>query len=369
MKGIQKHVSVCILRKFMGAIFLCFIAPYAIAGSQSACKSSSAPYVKTGPNVSSIIGKLQAIAVGNGVVVAVGVDTILVTTDRKTWVRHRLNEYEPIGNKYFVDVLWDGNKFVALSMSGKVYVSDENGQNWTVRSEIWIADSGGSRVHFRRLRFNKGLYVALSDSEASNVYLSYGDDALLWRTDRIHGYQHYGAMTQMLWAGDRYYIASGARRVEPHLLQNKEIQIPVEFIPTAATGVAHDGNRFYRVAHSRTEIARSTDGKSWETMLSLATLPSGSRLSTIPLRTMRYLNGKYLIGGGNGVFVSSGNGVDWEIDFTESEAFVEDIVWTGAEYLAVGGKHSGAIFKSLDGKKWTVLSERDGDIVIRDMQI
>lgn len=137
--------------------------------------------------------------------------------------------------------------------------------------------------------------------------------------------------------------------------------LPRPVLPITATD-------FTVFAHSRTDISRSTDGKSWETMLSLAAVPSGSRLSNIPMRTMRYLNGKYLIGGGSGVFVSSDNGVDWEIDFTESEAFVEDIVWTGAEYLAVGGKYSGVIFKSRDGKKWTVLSERNGDIAIRDVQ-
>lgn len=366
MKGSQKHLSACVFGKFAIAVFLCLIAPYSVAGNQ-AC-GSNASSVKTIPTVSPIIGKLQAIAVGNGVVVAVGVDTILASTDRKTWIRHRLNEYEPFGSRYLVDVLWDGNKFVALSISGKVYVSDENGENWTLRSEIWIADAGGSRVDFRKLRFNKGLYVALSDSEATNVYFSYGDDGFLWKTDRINGFHRYGPLTQMLWAGDRYYIASGARIVEPHLMQYRHIQIPVEFLPTAATGFTHDGNKFYRVTHNRPDISRSVDGKSWETMLSLASLPSGPRLNSIPMRTMRYLNGKYLIGGGNGVFVSSNNGVDWEIDFTENEAFVEDIVWTGVEYLAVGGKHSGALFKSLDGKKWVTLSERYGDTFIREAQ-
>lgn len=365
MTGNQKRVSACILRKFTVAVFLCLFSSYTSADNRPACKSSTRS-INTGPQVSSVIGKLQAIVVGNGAVVAVGIDTILVSTDGKTWVRHRLNEYEPHGNRYLVDVLWDGEKFVALSISGKVYISDENGQNWTARSEIWIADTGGGRVQFRKLQFNKGLYVALSDSEAANAYLSYGDDALLWKTDRINGFQRYGAMAQMLWANDRYYIAAGAGTVEPYFMRGKMMLIGVEFLPTAATGITHDGSQFYRVVHGRTDISRSVDGKLWETLLSLAALPSGSRLNTIPMRTMRYLNGKYLIAGGNGVFISSENGTDWEIDFTESEAYVEDIVWTGTEYLAVGGKHSGVIFRSLDGRKWVALA--NGDIAVREAQ-
>lgn len=51
------------------------------------------------------------------------------------------------------------------------------------------------------------------------------------------------------------------------------------------------------------------------------------------------------------MFISSDNGTDWEIDFTASDAYVEDIAWTGAEYLAVGGKHSGVIFRSLGRQK------------------
>lgn len=308
-------------------------------------------------NRSASFDQLSAVAVGNDVTVAVGINTILVTTDYKTWVRHRMTErYHADG--HLVDVIWDGNRFVALTIYGKIFVADANAKKWTELSEIRIVESPPNKVEFRKIRFNKGLYVVLSDSKATNVYLSYGDNALQWKTDRVEGYSHYGPIIQMLWARDRYYIAPGMiPGLKPHLISYQDIKIDVEFLKATPFSTTYDGSKFIHDFGSH--ISHSEDGKSWRKVWSLT--------KDTPVRTLRYLNGKYLIGTACGSFLSSDNGIDWETHATESVAFVNEIIWTGREYLAVGGKYSkGAIFKSPDGKKWKALYERHGDIVVRD---
>lgn len=331
-----------------------------IAAEETSCISRKA----TGDddiNRGASFGRLEAIAVGNGVTVAVGTNTILVTTDHKTWVRYRITErYDPKG--HFVDVIWDGNRFIALAIYGKIYISDAKAEKWTELSEIQIAEPPPNKVEFRKIRFNKGIYVVLSDSKATNVYLSYGDDALRWKTDRVEGYSHYGPVIQMTWARDRYYIApSMMPRLKPHLISYQGTQITVELPEGTPFTTAYDDNKFIRAFGSH--ISHSEDGKSWKKVGSLDN-------KNYPVRTLRYLNGKYLIGTGCGGFMSSDNGIDWETHQTQSAAFVEEIIWTGKEYLAVGGKYSrGAIFKSPDGKNWKALFERNGDIVVRNTPI
>ena len=163
----------------------------------------------------------------------------------------------------------------------------------------------------------------------------------------------------MLWARDQYYIAPGMiRGLKPHILNYKGTGVTVDFLKATPFSTAYDGNRF--IHDSGSHITHSEDGKSWKKLWLL------SNNKDYPVRTLRYLNGKYLIGTGCGGFMSSDNGIDWEIHPTQSAAFVEEIIWTGKEYLAIGGKYSrGAIFISPDGKKWKALFERNGDIIVR----
>lgn len=107
------------LSRLLVVMVLLVVSSVTTADNEPSCTARKA----TGDddiNRSASFERLTAIAVGNGATVAVGNNTILVTTDQKTWVRHRITErYDPKG--HFVDVVWNGNRFVALTIYGKIY--------------------------------------------------------------------------------------------------------------------------------------------------------------------------------------------------------------------------------------------------------
>lgn len=357
MNSIHRHFSFSNAFRLLAAALLLATVPVTMADKEPNCVF----HPQTGMNAinsSASYDSLHAIALGKGVTVAVGYNTILVTSDYKTWASYPVKEY-------FVDVLWDGARFVALTIRGKIFVSDAQGGAWVERSAIQINSS--QKLYFRKIRFNKGVYVVLSDSDASNNYnnyLSYGDDALHWKTDLVEGYHQYGG-PQVLWVRGSYYLAPGPASVKPHEIEHNDTEIKVKFLNFTSLGTAHDGKKFIHAYPGG--ILHSEDGESWEKVLSRKELllTGGPDMGAFPMRTMRYLHGKYLIGGGCGRFVSSDNGKDWAIHQTETDAHIEDIVWTGTEFIAVGSERSrGVIFKSPDGKQWTPLYERRGDIII-----
>jgi len=150
------------------------------------------------PNISSSYETLNAIATNNETTVAVGFGEILVSKNSVNWSLYEFDDY-------FKDVLWDEQRFVALTEDGKIYASNKTGSNWALMSSIH-----GDLGHFQKLVFSGEIYMTVSEKKDGDVYISYSDTGVNWKTAKMHGYHHYGSTT-FLWSGEKFLIGPASK--------------------------------------------------------------------------------------------------------------------------------------------------------------
>ncbi|MFL6649983.1 MAG: IPT/TIG domain-containing protein [Sulfurifustaceae bacterium] len=83
----------------------------------------------------------------------------------------------------------------------------------------------------------------------------------------------------------------------------------------------------------------STDGMAW------------TRLAAVPRSGSLAASSTLLVDAGAGGISTSPDGVTWTTRLTISPSSLQDVVWTGTQFVAVG--NSGAVYTSPDGVTWT----------------
>lgn len=99
-------------------------------------------------------------------------------------------------------------------------------------------------------------------------------------------------------------------------------------------------------------IIRSIDGTSWETL--------DSSYTSVNLygATWSETQAKYVIVGAAGLIMTSGNGLDWNLQASGTSAYLYDVVWAEelSKFIACG--QHGTILTSPDGTAWTTVESR-----------
>lgn len=119
-------------------------------------------------------------------------------------------------------------------------------------------------------------------------------------------------------------------------------------------GVAWGAGMWVMVGNTPTNTYLfSTDGITWTQRTIVTNAPSA-----VTLRCVRYLNGRFYVGGDTGFLASSADCVTWTLASGSPSVFgsksIQDITWNGTTFVATTDANSGAsIWSSPDGLNWT----------------
>lgn len=232
-----------------------------------------------------------------------------------------------------------GENLIAYTQSGLVFVSADNGQNWTETGSIPLSSSGRRREIQGFAVFNNAWYVVTFDGA---VYRS-TDNGKSWviftgstvaafnvsnGIEVING-KLYAFFNRALYrlndGGNDWVTVSNALNVSGII---------------TSVRLAANGTNFYLVAGKN--LYRSTDAGSTFTQVTL-----GNSTQNINCVTVDGVN--VLAGTATGVFISSDNGQSWSQ--SKTNLIVNDIVRYGNQLYV--GTPTGVFFSSNNGVNWT----------------
>lgn len=216
---------------------------------------------------------------------------IIESKDGKTW-----NPCESGTSRYLFDVIWDGNRFIAVggryfesgSDSGTILISTD-GLSW----ETQVDSLTGC---FQGVATNGTVHVAVSD--AGIIYRSTAD--------------------------------------QPWTAQST-------VAPYAFRGVINDDTSF--IAFGELGMMYwSPDGSSW----TQKDAPFSKKV-----RGMTICADSYIAVGESGLIISSTDGENWILHLKGTLAWLNDCIWTGSAFIAIG--KGGTLVRSTDGTSWESL--------------
>jgi hypothetical protein len=250
---------------------------------------------------------LFGVAYGQGGFVAVGaLGTILTSPDGGSWTCFQTETSTRLNS-----VIWDGTRYIAVGNAGTVLLSPD-AITWTSvgpigKDDLFAVTVGG------------GQYVAVGANGA--IFTS--TDGLSWTK------QDSGTVLSLFdvtWAGN-VYLAVGEDS---------------QTCGTPSLGGA---------------VLRSADGRVW----SAVWFPEIAGLRAVASNGSRWVAvGSFPVPvpieicGGSALFATSDDGVSWSVQEFEGLTSFVDVIWSGTEFVAVGGY--GGVATSPDGIEWTIYS-------------
>lgn len=321
----------------------------------------------------------------------------LMSQDGENWAISKIEEgyYKPS----LQNVIWDGNRFVAVvghyevsqygivceaeGVTGAIY-SSVDGTNWTkasVSSEkglIAVASNSSIRVAVgaggtiftsgdgvewvqRKSPTTKNLFNVSFDGKGfiatgSNAVL-YSRNGIDWE-DRTTGVN--GVLNSIIWDGKRFVGIVGnpndssdaASRNARIAFSNNGINWKTEKLPDAMKPIdpiIWDGKKYvasYVNSDARSFLATSADGLKWDTRIDLGLYNYVNEI---------VWNGKlYVAVGTEGLVYTSPDGIKWTKRKSGTELDLYGITWNGTRFYAAGSRYAQqVIITSKDGITWT----------------
>ena len=226
--------------------------------------------------------KLHGVTYGNGLFVAVGKNTAILTSpDGFNWTTRSVSS-----DGYLERVIWANSLFVAVGEAGLI-VTSPDGISWTKLPAVTPSDLEG-------IAYGNGVYVA------------------------VGGYFPGDAVATVLTSAD------GTHWTE---------QFSVNYFGVRARAVTFAKNRFVMVGNDGL-TATSTDGKTWSPYF----------IYYDNLRAVTYTAGKFVAVGNDGLVISSEEGGYWTINRCPASMNLRDVLPASDALLAVGS--NGSIWQS-----------------------
>jgi photosystem II stability/assembly factor-like uncharacterized protein len=247
------------------------------------------------------INSLNAISKNNNIYVAVGSNSLILTSsDKKNWTKHFLNI-----DCNLYDIVWNGKIFVAVG-SDSTLVTSKDGITWNI-----IMHHKGKKA-LNVVTWNGSKFVA---GGKSSSFVS--SDGVNWTLTPLFGVKD----------------------------------------------IIYDGNKFVAIGRNRdnneTIILTSTNGDSWNKKIPEIQYISKKRNSFSKWHISNIaFNGKTYIAAGyeNETYLSE-DCEHW-IQINADDVCLSDIVWTGSEFLSIGGNYK---YISKDGLTWQKYSFNKND--------
>lgn len=305
-----------------------------------------------------------------------GSGAIMSTTDGTSWEEFLWEG----GNPRFEAVAWDpvGDVWVGAGLGGALRSSVDGGQSWTPRSSGLVTNwSGAIWTGEVFLVWNAGDALLISSpdgvswTDVSHQYrttaMAVGDGRIVAATGspRLLISEDHGqswaevpviARTEdVIWTGSRFVAAGDNGRV--FISSSGVSWTSTRTLPELVTelrDVETNGTNFAAVG--RQAAMWSQDGLTWSAA-SFDNPPS----FLVLLRVASDGDSYVAVGSGisGGEIWRSDDGVAWQQANFDSGAVLEDVIWTGTEFIAVGD--DGRLTASATGETWT---ERDSSTAI-----
>jgi hypothetical protein len=278
-----------------------------------------------------VVGIMQQVAIPNAaqgstlVIAGLGDVPINVTgmpvTTRVSGTSSRLN-----------GLVWSGSQFVAVGNDGTILTSTD-GANWLKRT------SGTTEI-LEGVVWTGAQYIAVG---ANGTALT-SPDGTTWFKHALATNDLYYAVA---WSGSTAVAVGfyGAISTSPDGVTwtSRVSGVPNDILQ----GVASSGSQFVAVGRAGA-ILTSPDGITWTSQGNLGGLWgvtwSGTQFVAV---------GDNYGGNGNDVILTSADGASWASRSVSSPALPAAVVWTGHQYVAVGGPGNFAtMISSTDGVSW-----------------
>lgn len=257
------------------------------------------------------------------------------------WTQHDPTMYGNIYGINFTDIIWTGEKFIALTNRGIKFI-DETGQI----TDEFIAELEPSSSFWstKSIATNSNNFVVAEGSGSS----SDSKGGIYTSSDGKHWTSQYSgeALLDVIWTGNRYVAvgSEGAILTSPDgLLWSKQQSGTSEDL----YGITYSGDRFV-VVGANTTILTSVDGATWET------IPTNLISPHMGLLAVTYGNNLYIAVGGDpdgGVVLTSSDGVIWKKQQSNVAVALWDVALTSGGFIAVGDE--GVVITSDNGHDWT----------------
>lgn len=285
---------------------------------------------------------------GNGQFVAVGsmgVDEteVLRSPDGRTWERVSLGKpTRPLGASdtdvgALYGLAWNGLQFVAV---GERIITSPDGKSWNVTATF-------TPCVFARVVAHYGRFVAVGGSRGHGC-IATSSDGKSW-TDRTEGIDNNSAILTDVVRTEEAFVALGSRNqgrlgITSALLSSTDGERwthqsgPDEFL----VDLAWNGTSLMAVGGVARQgaVFTSSDAKDW-------TEYSGSLKK--PLRSAIWTGAQFVAVGGEGGVAISPDGVTWSEPRSGGFQDLLSVAWNGAVFVAVG---DGVMLTSVDGVQW-----------------
>ncbi|MCD4748617.1 MAG: hypothetical protein K8R59_04510, partial [Thermoanaerobaculales bacterium] len=278
---------------------------------------------------------LSDVVAVEGVLVTVGyAGTVVRSIDGgETWsIQATSDEYQ------FVGITWANGRFIAVGgQVGEeftpvlgVILSSEDGITWVERHRVEWAAMGG-------VCWNGAHFVAVSIGGKSFT----SDDGLAWREHELPSREW--SMGWIVWTGAEF-VSIGRENFNspgPSSFTSPdgiEWQMFALDDPPDPTGLAFDGEKLLTVRDW--EVLISHNGIDWEVV----------ELEGLNPRDVIYANGLFVTVGGAGQVATSSDGYAWSIGEAPTSRTLVGVTWDGSSWVAVGDH--GVIVRSTDAETW-----------------
>lgn len=264
------------------------------------------------------------VAYGNGLWVALaadvgpdftGTDQIATSADATNWTLRTLPASE-----YWVDVIWSGSYFYAVSSSG-TFARSSTGTTWTDHGTISLPLPW-------RLAVKGSTIVCLSSSETGSDDVAVSTDGGATWTNHDVGVS--SSRSDIAANGSVFVIARGSAPHDSVLTSPDGVTWTERTLPSSANwySVGWNGSTFLLIANSSDKCATSPDGITWTP----GTMPASANWIDMAWDGSRWC----AIANGYDLSAVSTDGLTWETVLLPLTSGWHGIAGNDSEFLAVG---------------------------------
>ena len=288
--------------------------------------------------------------------IAVGdASTVISASVDGSWVAHplvglpfrNLGRIQQGDGGYIIDgffssvdgVTWSAGSFLGIgsldmAFGSGVYVVSGSSGNVAVSADgiDWRTIKTGLSRDVISVEWDGAQFIAIDASR--NLLIS--NDGIRWTSE---GFGNDASLLGGCWAGDQFVLVGSAQEIytSPNgLLWTTETTPPHGNLVAAA----FSGDRIVAVGED-TSILHSTDGQSWEK----ADIPGSWHLWDV-----HWSGSEFIVVGSAGVIFTSPNGMDWEMS---NPGRLDAVTWDGSRFLAFSGRN---VLTSSNGNDWAPLA-------------
>jgi len=245
-------------------------------------------------------------------------------------------------SEWLIDVVWNGSFFVAVGNNGIVMTS--------VDGMAWTTQSSGTTEALHSITWDGTQFVAVGgdDSPVESRVIMTSPDGITWTFQA--GISPAGTQIDIAWDGTQYVVVGRYGKIQTSpdgfiwTQQSKGTANELRAVSSngsilVAAGVWGD---FY----NNGEIVTSTDGVTWD--LQVGGIING-------FSDIVWTGSQFVVVGGDFPFASgihtSPDGINWSTQAAGTTNYLHGVTWNGTQYVAVG--YDGTVITSADAISWT----------------